>query len=190
MKTPLFPCKYHHKGGFSMAMLVYQRVMSKPKSSINMGLFEFCKCLIMQVIRKCKYKAISWRSSSCWEIDDHNSKINIIIVIIIIIIIIIIINLQPHHHHHQPSTYNLPYLWWIQSYSKSTSPPTRHLCIETIMQVKDRAISHLRWKTASFDCKENVSSEFNEDFLLIQVFVFFHVLPVVSKFIHFLCHLN
>ena len=26
MKTPLFPCKYHQKGGFSMAMLVLGRV--------------------------------------------------------------------------------------------------------------------------------------------------------------------
>ena len=29
MKTPLFPCKYHQKGGFSMAMLVLGRVMPK-----------------------------------------------------------------------------------------------------------------------------------------------------------------
>ena len=26
MKTPLFPCKYHQKGGFSTAMLVLGRV--------------------------------------------------------------------------------------------------------------------------------------------------------------------
>ena len=26
MKAPMFPCKYHQKGGFSMAMLVLRRV--------------------------------------------------------------------------------------------------------------------------------------------------------------------
>ena len=28
MKIPMFPCKYHQKGGFSMAMLVLGRVQN------------------------------------------------------------------------------------------------------------------------------------------------------------------
>ena len=35
MKIPMFPCKYHQNGGFSMAMLVYRRVIKQRTSSFQ-----------------------------------------------------------------------------------------------------------------------------------------------------------
>ncbi len=43
MKTPMFPCKYHQNGGFSMAMLVLGRVVTITMviiSPLRIGLWD------------------------------------------------------------------------------------------------------------------------------------------------------
>ena len=53
MKIPMFPCKYHQTGGFSMAMLVLGRVRSHGRSFIVRDCCLFFQISAHQHYQKC-----------------------------------------------------------------------------------------------------------------------------------------
>ena len=49
MKIPMYPGKYHQNGGFSMAMLVYRRVISLPCGGLSLNMR--CKLWLLDIPR-------------------------------------------------------------------------------------------------------------------------------------------